>query len=71
MANKSLGRGLSAFLNTEFETTGINDNIIKVNFSKFFLKPPKALIYAIPVHTVPLSPLSSSNAFFRRSPKAL
>lgn len=39
MANKSLGRGLSAFLNTEFETTGINDNIIRVNLNNIKANP--------------------------------
>ena len=39
MANKSLGRGLSAFLNTEFETTDTNDNVVKVKLDSIKANP--------------------------------
>ena len=40
MANKSLGRGLSAFLNTEFETAAdVNDNIVRVKLDSIKANP--------------------------------
>ena len=39
MANKSLGRGLSTFLNAEFEATDTNENIVKVRLDSIKANP--------------------------------